>query len=53
MVSRLSLSLRKAADQGFVLYWNHDHLSVDQWNATNQELTNLRFSSSRAMGSDE
>jgi len=43
MVSRIILSLREAADEGLVLCWNEDHLSVDRWN-TSQEMTNLRFS---------
>jgi len=49
MVSRLILSLRKAADEGLVLVWNDDHLSVDPWNGTSQEMTDLRFCSSRTM----
>jgi len=52
MLSRLSLSLRKAADEGLVLYWNEGRLSIDRWNGTGQEMTSLRFSSSRATKSD-
>ena len=47
MVSRIILSLREAADEGLVLCWNGDHLSVDRWNDTGQEMTNLRFSLSQ------
>jgi len=47
MVSRIILSLREAADEGLVLCWNVDHLSIDRWNDTNQEMTNLRFSPSQ------
>ncbi|KAF9650517.1 hypothetical protein BDM02DRAFT_3112040 [Thelephora ganbajun] len=43
MLSRLILSLRKAADEGLVLYWNEDHFSVDQSNSTNQEVMALSF----------
>jgi len=49
MVSRLILSLRKAADQGLVLCWNEGHLSVDPWNGYSQEMTDLRFCSSRTL----
>jgi len=49
MVSRLILSLRKAADKGLVLYWNEDHLSVDRWNNASQELTNLHFRSTHTV----
>ena len=44
MVSRIILSLREAADEGIVLCWNGDHLSIDRWNDSSQEMTNLRFS---------
>ena len=49
MVSRLILSLRKAADEGLVLCWNEGHLSVDPWNGNSQEMTDLRFCSSRTL----
>lgn len=49
MVSRLILSLRKAADEGLVLCWNEGHLSVDPWSGDSQEMTDLRFCSSRTL----
>ena len=48
MMSRLILSLRKAADEGLVLCWNNGRLSADHWSGTNQEMTNLRFCPGRA-----
>ena len=44
MASRLILSLRKAAEEGLVLRWNDGHLSVDRWDDTDQEMTDLSFS---------
>ena len=49
MVSRLLLSLRKAADEGNILCWNQGNLSVGQWNGTNQEMSNLHFRSRAAV----
>jgi len=49
MVSRLILSLRKAADQGLVLCWSEGRLSAERWNNTTQEMTNIRFRSSHTV----
>lgn len=50
MISRLILSLRKAVDEGIILFWNEGHFSVDQLNGTtSQEMTTLRFGSSRTL----
>ena len=49
MVSRLILSLREAVDKGLVLCWDENHLSVDIWNDSSREMTDLRFRSSRTM----
>ena len=48
MMSRLILSLRKAADEGLVLCWNDGRLSVGHWSESGQEMSNLRFSPGRA-----
>lgn len=46
LVSRLILSLRRAADEGLILCWNEDHLSIERWNGDTHELTDLSFRSS-------
>lgn len=50
MVSRLILSMRKAADEGLVLCWNEGHLAIDPWSGGySQEMSDLRFCSSHTM----
>ncbi|KAF9785547.1 hypothetical protein BJ322DRAFT_1063781 [Thelephora terrestris] len=49
MVSRLILSLRKAADEGLVLCWNEGHLTVAPRSGHSQEMTELRFRTSHTL----
>lgn len=53
MISRLVLSLRKAADEGPILSLNQGHFAINRWDGTGYELTDVRFSSMRAMRSED